>query len=350
MNLSYRVLISCFSLCLLTACATAPSALRGAGRAAVEINQLWWFMLVTGSAIYVGVMSLLLMAYRRNRAAAPTDATVSTEAPLTAAARDLVPAAAGSTRLIILGGIVMPSIVLSAVYAFTLETLWSISGQFWGQQRPEPLTIEVIGHQWWWEVRYPAHGIITANELYLPVDQPVRIELTSEDVIHSFWVPELHGKLDMIPGRTNSFWLEANEPGDYWGICAEFCGIQHANMLYLVLARPQAAFDEWLAAQQVPPSAPTTELARQGQQIFFEATCDRCHAIAGTAAAGRLGPDLTHLASRRTLASGILDNNIGSLGGWILNPQHIKPGNLMPSSDLSGPELQALLAYLATLE
>ncbi len=330
-------------LCLLTACDAAPSALRGAGRAAVEINQLWWFMLITGTVIYVGVMGLLLLAYRRRR---NRKATTGESAPLTAAARDLEPSSASGIRMIVLGGIVMPSLVLSAVYAFTLETLWSISGQ----QRPEPLVIEVIGHQWWWEVRYPAQGIITANEIMLPVGQPVRIELTSEDVIHSFWVPELHGKLDMIPGRTNSFWLEATEAGEYWGLCAEFCGIQHANMLYLVIAQPQAEFDAWLTAQQSAPPAPTSDLARQGQQIFMDASCDSCHAIAGTAAAGRLGPDLTHLASRRTLASGILENNIGSLGGWIINPQHIKPGNLMPSNDLSGPQLQALLAYLATLD
>ncbi len=309
----------------------------------MEINQLWWFMLITGTVIYVGVMGLLLLAYRRRRS---DKVAVDVREPLTAAAQTLEPSTTGGTRMIVLGGIVMPSLVLSAVYAFTLETLWSISGQ----QRPEPLTIEVVGHQWWWEVRYPAQGIITANELYLPIGQPVRIELTSEDVIHSFWVPELHGKLDMIPGRTNSFWLEATEAGEYWGLCAEFCGIQHANMLYLVIAQPQAEFDAWLTAQQSPPSAPITKLASQGKQIFMDASCASCHAIAGTDAAGRLGPDLTHLASRRTLASGILENNIGSLGGWILNPQHIKAGNLMPSSDLSGPQLQALLAYLATLE
>lgn len=329
--------------CLLTACNAAPSALRGAGRAAVEINQLWWFMAITGTLIYVGVMGLLLWAYGRRRNHKPT---ADQHSSLTTAAQDLLPSSSGGTRMIVLGGIVMPSLVLSAVYAFTLETLWSISGQ----QRAEPLVIEVVGHQWWWEIRYPAQGIVTANELYLPIGQPVRIELTSEDVIHSFWVPELHGKLDMIPGRTNSFWLEAEEAGDYWGLCAEFCGVQHANMLYLVMARPQVEFDTWVAAQQALPPTPTTELTRQGQQIFMDAACDSCHTIAGTAAVGRLGPDLTHLASRRTLASGILENNIGSLGGWIINPQHIKPGNLMPSSDLSGPQLQALLAYLETLD
>jgi len=329
-------------LCLLTACDAAPYALRGAGRAAVEINQLWWFMLIVGTLIYVGVMGLLVRAYLRKRRGLPTHE----QRPVTAAAADLERASGSGPRLIILGGIVMPAIVLAAVYAFTLETLWAISGQ----QRAEPLTIEVVGHQWWWEVRYPAQGIISANELYIPVGEPVRIELTSEDVIHSFWVPELHGKLDMIPGRTNSFWLEATEAGEYWGLCAEFCGIQHTNMLYLVIAEPAEEFDVWLQEQQRPPAAPTTDLARQGQQIFLDSACGSCHAIAGSDARGRLGPDLTHFASRRTLASGILENNLGNLSGWLINPQHIKPGNLMPSSDLSGPELQALLAYLKTLE
>jgi cytochrome c oxidase subunit 2 len=199
-------------------------------------------------------------------------------------------------------------------------------------------------------VVYPDQGIITANEIYIPVGEPVRIELTSEDVNHSFWVPELHGKLDMIPGRTNVFWLEAEQAGDFWGICAEFCGVQHANMLFLVIAQPADDFDTWLAAQQQAAVPPNDELTQFGHQIFIDASCDSCHAIAGTDAVGRLGPDLTHMASRRTLAAGILENNLGNLGGWIINPQHIKPGNLMPSSDLSGPELQALLAYLQSLE
>ncbi|MEZ4732770.1 MAG: cytochrome c oxidase subunit II [Caldilineaceae bacterium] len=317
-------------LWVVTGCGEAPAIFDAAGRAAVEINRLWWLFLWLGSAVYGAVMGYLFLALYRRRRQPASDGVGS----------------GGSTRTVIWGGIVMPSLVLLVVYGFTVRTLWALAPQ----PTDEELVIEVIGHQWWWEVRYPEQTIITANEVHIPVGQPVRVQLTSADVIHSFWVPELHGKLDMIPGRTNTFWLEAERPGDYWGICAEFCGIQHAKMLFLVVATPPEEFAAWLTAQQQAPPPPTDALAQQGQQIFLESTCARCHAIAGTPANGRLGPDLTHLAGRRTLGAGILENNLGNLSGWLANPQHIKQGNLMPASILSSEELQALLAYLQTLE
>jgi cytochrome c oxidase subunit 2 len=214
---------------------------------------------------------------------------------------------------------------------------------------PPALTIEVIGHMWWWEVRYPDHEVTTANEIYIPAGQPVNIRLTTNDVIHSFWVPELNGKIDMIPGKTNTLWLQAAEPGIYRGLCTEFCGLQHAKMQYLVIAVPPNAFAQWVEAQRQPAPAPTDETTRLGQQIFLGSACVYCHAIRGTNASGQLGPDLTHIASRRTLGAGILPNNRGTLGGWTINSQHIKPGNRMPPMNLSGAELQALLDYLATL-
>jgi len=316
-----------------TGCATAPAIFVPKGRAAAEINQLWWLLLILGTVVFVGVMGYLLWALFRRSAPLPDP-------------HQPPPRTRSSTRTVIWGGIVLPLTVLSVVYWATIETLRALADT----RSPAPLTIVVTGHQWWWEVTYPDHGFITANELRIPVGEPVQIQLAAADVIHSFWVPQLHGKLDMIPGQTNTFWLEASEPGAYWGLCAEFCGIQHANMLFVVVAEERAAFERWLVGQQAPAPAPTTELARQGEALFWEAGCDQCHAIAGTSAAGRLGPDLTHLMSRRTLAAGILDNNIGALGGWIANPQHVKPGNLMPASSLNGAELQALLAYLMTLE
>lgn len=314
----------------LAGCGEAPAIFDAAGRAATEINRLWWLLFWLGSAVYVAVMGYLLLALYRRRQQTTHDTVAS----------------GGSIRTVIWGGIVMPALILLIVYGFTVRTLWALTAR----PAADELVVDVIGHQWWWEVRYPNQSLITANELYIPVGQPVRIQLTSADVIHSFWVPELHGKLDMIPGRTNTFWLEADRPGDYWGICAEFCGTQHANMLFLVIATPPDQFAEWLTAQAQTPAAPTAALAQQGQQIFMNSACAQCHAIAGTPANGRLGPDLTHLASRRTLAAGILENNLGNLGGWLMNPQHIKSGNLMPVSLLSGEELQALLAYLQTLE
>ncbi|MCB0060668.1 MAG: c-type cytochrome, partial [Caldilineaceae bacterium] len=233
------------------------------------------------------------------------------------------------------------------VYAFTVETLWSISSQ-----RTDQLpVIEVVGHQWWWEVRYPEQEVVTANQITIPAGEPVQIRLMSEDVNHSFWVPELHGKLDMIPGRVNSFWIEAEEPGTYWGICAEFCGIQHANMYFLVIAVPPADYADWLVAQQEPPPAPASDLAQRGKTVYEEHDCAACHAIAGTDFAGQLGPDLTNLAARRRLAAGMLENNTENLTEWLLHPQQIKPGSLMPATvNVDAEELQALVAYLQTLE
>lgn len=315
---------------LLAGCGEAPAIFDAAGEAARVINRLWWLLFSLGSAVYGVVMGYLLLALYRRRQ------------PLGAGAL----ATGGTTRTVLWGGIILPAIILLVVYVATVRTLLTLSAR----AADAELTIAVIGHQWWWEVHYPSQAMITANEIHIPVGQPVRIQLTSADVIHSFWVPELHGKLDMIPGRTNTFWLEADQPGDYWGICAEFCGTQHAKMLFLVVAVPTQEFEGWLAAQQQPPPAPTTAQARQGQQIFLETACAQCHAVAGTPANGRLGPDLTHLASRRTLAAGTLENNIGNLGGWLVDPQHSKAGNLMPASVLNGEELQALLAYLQTLK
>jgi cytochrome c oxidase subunit II len=278
----------------------------------------------------VAVVAFLAIGLLRRRQAAP-DETHATR---------------NGTRIIVWAGILVPAVILLIVFAATARTLRVLATP----ERAEELTIHVIGHQWWWEVIYPQQGFETANELHIPVGRPVQIVLSTQDVIHSFWVPELHGKLDMIPGRTNAYWLQADEPGEYWGECAEFCGIQHAKMAFVVVAEPEAEFTAWLAQQQQPATAPTAALEQEGEQIFLGSTCVQCHAIKGTQATGELGPDLTHLASRRTLGAGALPNNPGSLSGWIANPQHIKPGNLMPASNLTGSELQALLAYLATLE
>lgn len=333
---AWRRLLGCVLLLIglvTTGCATAPAIFTPKGRAASEINQLWWLLLILGTLVFLGVMGYLAFAlYRRP--------------PTTALQSPLSPPLRTNSRMVVWGGIVLPITVLSVVYGATIETLRSLASV----RTPTPLTIVITGHQWWWEVEYPEQGFVTANEVRIPVGEPVQIQLATADVIHSFWVPQLHGKLDMIPGQTNTFWLEASEPGEYWGLCAEFCGIQHANMLFVVVAEEEAAFADWLAGQQRPAQSPTAAVAVEGEALFWTAGCDQCHAIAGTPASGRLGPDLTHLMSRRTLAAGILENNIGTLGGWIANPQHVKPGNLMPASSLSGAELQALLAYLMTLE
>jgi cytochrome c oxidase subunit 2 len=212
------------------------------------------------------------------------------------------------------------------------------------------LTIDVTGFQWWWEVRYGDAAVTTANEIHLPVGQPVDVRLTSHDVIHSFWVPQLHGKLDVNPGHITTLRLIADEPGVYWGECAEYCGIQHANMRLVVVVEAPEAFQQWLARMQQPAAVPGEALAQRGQDVFLSSNCLFCHRVSGTDATGELGPDLTHVASRLTLGAGVAANTRGSLGGWVADPHSLKPGVLMPPSDLSGEDLQALLAYLETLE
>ena len=216
------------------------------------------------------------------------------------------------------------------------------------------LQIRVTGHQWWWEVQYrdslPQNGVTTANEIHIPVGRPVVFELRSTDVIHSFWPPNLSPKRDQIPGDENSLWFQADRPGVYRGVCAEFCGHQHAKMGFLVVAEPPGEFTGWLARQRDTAPTPTDSLAQRGREVFLASSCVMCHAISGTPAGSRIGPDLTHLASRRTLAAGTLPNTLGYLTAWIVDPQAIKPGVKMPPNQLSGPDLVALVAYLETLK
>lgn len=326
----YPLLCACSGLFLLAGCANAPSILAPQGPAAAHIANLWWLLFGLAMAVLLFVLGFLALALFRRRPAARADEAEPSAGP----------------RVIVLAGIVMPAVILAVVYIATLWTMRALATP----AIAEELTIHVIGHLWWWEVQYPEQQFATANEIHIPVNQPVRFVLSSPNVIHSFWVPELQGKMDLVPGRVNTMWLEANQPGIYWGECAEFCGTQHAKMQFVIIAEPLDAFTAWVEQQRQPAAAPTDALAERGRQVFMEANCLYCHTIKGTDATGNLGPDLTHIASRRTLAAGTIENNVGNLGGWIANPQHIKPGNLMPAADLSGVELQALLAYLATLK
>lgn len=313
---------------LLSACAGAPSTLAPRGPAAAEIANLSWIMFGLATAVFVVVMGLLLYGLFRPHHQEG----------------EYKPSPGLDKTFIIWGGIVIPVIILIGLYIFTIRAMAALAAP------PSTLLIEVVGHQFWWEVRYPNQAITTANEMHIPVGQPVELRLTSADVIHSFWVPELHGKMDLIPNRINSFWLQADEAGVYYGECAEFCGIQHAKMAFVVVAEPEEQFAAWLEQQAQPAPAPSDPIVQQGQQIFLGSACVYCHTVRGTNATGTLGPDLTHLASRRTLAAGIVDNSRGNLAGWIIDPHSIKPGNKMPPTNLSGPDLQALLAYLESLE
>lgn len=291
-----------------------------------------------GIAVYLGVMLLLAVAVLRRRSG--EESTSPSELYNQDPER--------GKRLVLWGGALIPTVILLVVAGLTLRTLLALSAP----APSEEVVIDIIGHQWWWEIRYEVadQQFSTANEVHVPVDTPVRFRITSDDVIHSFWVPELQGKMDMIPGTTNELWIEANQVGDYWGVCTEFCGVAHAQMQLLFVAQTQEAFQSWALQQQAPAPAPQTDLEEAGLQVFYGRECLNCHVIRGTDAVGNLGPDLTHFASRRTLAAGIRENNVGNLSGWIVAPQTIKPGNHMPGVDLTGEELQALLAYLATLE
>jgi cytochrome c oxidase subunit 2 len=215
------------------------------------------------------------------------------------------------------------------------------------------VTIAVTGHQWWWELEYedavPSRRAITANELHIPTNRPIALKVRSRDVIHSFWVPNLQGKRDLIPGYETAIWLQADRPGRYRGQCAEFCGLQHAHMAFDVVAEPQPDFDRWLDHLRQPAPEPTSDTERRGRELFMTGRCVTCHTIQGTAAQGLAAPDLTHVASRRAIGAGTLLNTPDHLAAWIANPQASKPGNQMPRNPLPREDLQALTAYLQAL-
>jgi cytochrome c oxidase subunit 2 len=251
--------------------------------------------------------------------------------------------------MIVAGGIVFPAVVLTALLIYSLARAGALY-----DREPPSVRIAVVGHQWWWHVAYlDAQGkvdFVTANELHIPVGKSVEIALESADVLHSFWVPNLAGKLDLVPGKDNRMRLSAARPGAWRGQCAEYCGGPHAQMAFFVVAAEESEFEAWREAQRRPARAPETEAARKGREVFL-ARCAACHTVRGTPARGELGPDLTHVGSRRSIGAGILPNNTGAIGGWIASSQHIKPGNLMPSFEhFSGEELRALAAYVESLK
>jgi cytochrome c oxidase subunit II len=239
------------------------------------------------------------------------------------------------------------------VFVLILVTARTISDVQNATHPPDSLKVTVIGHQWWWEIRYPDLGIVAANELHVPVSNPDRprrtvLKLQSADVAHSYWVPQLGGKTDLIPNRDNYMWFDPRETGVYLGNCAEYCGTQHAHMLIRVIVQRQDEFDKWVAEQKKP--AVEDPQVTAGRKVFFSTSCINCHTIKGTTADGRFGPDLTHLMSRETLASGAIKNTPDSLRAWVSDPQKIKEGSLMPDMQLSQQELDQIVAYLSTLK
>lgn len=301
------------------------------GPVARGMAELWWVMVAISVVVFLIVLvALWYAAFRRRDAVAESKTDDVSLSP---------------SRWIVWGGVVMPLVVLTVIFALTLSAMRSITPSL----PSDPVVIEVVGNQWWWEIRYEGHEFATANEIHLPVGEPVEIRLTSADVIHSFWVPNLGGKMDALPDYENSLVLQADEPGDYRGQCAEFCGLQHAKMGILAIARPRAEFDEWLAAQALPAREPSGALEMRGRDVFLEAGCPQCHTIRGTSANGDTGPDLTHVAARQTLAAVTIPNTPEHLSNWIADPDSVKSGTEMDPSPLGKEELEALTAYLGAL-
>lgn len=316
------------ALMLLTGCGGVQSSLAPKGPAAAEIAHISWIMFIGAALILLLVMVLALYAVYR-------------------APDKRVPV--GANKLIIAGGVAFPAITLTALLVYGVWSMGALRAD------PQPgLSIDVTGNQWWWEVHYqrevPTAGFATANEIRIPVGVPVQLRLHSNDVIHSFWVPNLAGKMDVMPGRVNSLVIQADKEGVFRGQCAEFCGAQHARMAFFVIAQPRAEFDAWMAQQRAPAAAPTSDIARRGLEIFRNNRCMECHTVRGIdgiAIDTRKGPDLTHIASRTHLAGGTLKNNRDNLKRIIADSQGVKPGSRMPSfPDLDADELEALAAYL----
>jgi cytochrome c oxidase subunit 2 len=315
--------------------AVNQSALFPAGVQASSIHHLWSLMLGISVIVLTVVGTYVLLAVRRGI----RNHTRGTESPTSDQTLAGGVAIAVGATVIVLVGLLVASI-------WTGRELGSLHAS-------SAVTIEVIGHQWWWEIQYddalPSRRVLTANELHIPINRPVVLKVTSRDVIHSFWVPNLQGKRDLIPGYTTAIWLQADRPGVFRGQCAEFCGLQHTHMALDVVAESGADFEAWLDAMRRSPAAPTQPAQQRGREVFMQGRCAGCHTVRGTEAAGLVAPDLTHVASRGTLGAGTLSNTPEDLAAWIRDSQRVKPGNQMPPNVFSSEDMQALVAYLETL-
>jgi cytochrome c oxidase subunit 2 len=270
--------------------------------------------------------------------------------------------AGGGQMWIAVGGFIIPFIVLTIIFVLGLGLLrdfpiHGMHGMVMAANSEEMMKpeIHIIGHQWWWEIQYlnddKSKQFTTANELHLPANRPVNIEVTTSDVMHSFWVPALHGKVDLVPGHVNYIRIEASHAGSYTGQCAEYCGAEHAKMRILAVAQNPEDFEAWKAAQIQPAQDPTSDAAKAGEQTFLAGPCSMCHTVRGTIAGGRVAPDLTHVGSRQYLASNILPNNNAYLEAWITHAQSLKPGAQMPDlTQFTGDQLHDLVAYLRQLQ
>jgi cytochrome c oxidase subunit 2 len=301
--------------------AEAPSTLDAAGHEARVVASLWWWMLGTAVVVYLVVGGLVLVTVvRRHRQAEPQ--------------------ADRSGWFLWWGGLIVPSMVLAGLAIATVAVTVDVR-----RAGVSELDVDVTAHDWWWEVRYPGNSLRTSNVVHLPVDRTSVLHLRSDDVVHSLWIPQLAGKLDVVPGQTNVLRLTPTRLGTYLGECAEFCGIQHANMRFTVVVETSAAFEAWVRGPASPTPTPGSDEAA-GQSVFVREACAGCHTIEGTSARGTRGPDLTDFAARDHIAAGTVANTPENLRAWIRDPDAIKPGVLMPGFDLDPADLHDLVAYL----
>jgi cytochrome c oxidase subunit 2 len=311
----------------------AHSVLGPAGPQAAAIADVTWWFFAICAVVYTLVLVAVAWALTRKRTAEDDQPTTS---------RRLARAVTGAT--------IVTAAVLVVLVAVSVSAGRGLSDP---RSSTKELIVDVIGRQWWWEFRYhgsPADQIVSApNELHVPVGRRVYLRTLSRDVIHSFWVPSLHGKRDLIPAVVSETWIQADRAGVFRGQCAEFCGHQHAHMAFLVVAEPSDQFDRWLAHQRTAAPSPVSAAAVRGRDIFMSRTCVMCHAIQGSPAGSRIGPDLTHLASRTTIGAGTLPRTRDNLARWIVNSQEVKPGNRMPPHPLPAEDVAALVSYMETL-
>ena len=297
------------------------------------IALLWWWMLGASVFVFAGAVGLLLIGWVKRR---------TPGLPFFGGREDV------SQGMVIVFGIAIPLVVLVALFA--ASDLYVIRFSEAPAAGSTSLTVDIVGHQWWWEVRYPGTEAVTANEVHIPVNTRVNVVATTADVIHSLWVPQLARKIDMIPGYENRILFDTPDPGTYIGQCSEFCGLQHAHMRMTVIAERASPFHAWLANMAKPARAPRTRSAREGESLFMSRGCGGCHELRGTEANGHIGPDLTHLATRATLGALTVPNTSEELEAWIHDPQAIKPGNHMPDLGLSHTEVQKIASFLGELQ
>jgi cytochrome c oxidase subunit 2 len=336
MAVSLRSALAVAAACVLTSCTGWQSSFNAQAAQSAEIKRVLLIFIAVSAVVWVGVMLVLLFGLVRRKL--PREQPLDLQGPFEHRAGTVIIIAGIATTITVLA--------LSVVSYGAQRTVFA--------NDPGAVTLKITGHQWWWEVEYQADSphlsFTTANEIRVPLGQPVTVQLASADVIHSFWVPSLTGKMDLITGQQNTVQFTAKNPGVYRGQCAEFCGAQHAHMAFTVKVLPPDEYIRWRDHENHSAPSPGDPLGIRGEQLFRGRGCGLCHTIRGTLAGGQLGPDLTHIASRDTIAAGTLPRNTGNLAAWIADPQHIKPGNLMPKMPLHSDELVAILHYLEQLQ